>query len=459
VVLRWKAVSGATLYDLQIASDSEFKDVVLSVRIATNGYRWEATPERPHFFRARGLDGENRAGPWSESKEIAAVFVAPPLLKPPRGSSVSLDPNGNKIDFEFDTSPLFTSYRLEVATDEKFTAIVFEQTEPVAPISFVTKSAGTYYYRLTAQAEGGKQTAPGTVGSFTIQLSGPETLGAESIDARVGEDVELTWRACKGCVGYRVQIGTEPKWKTLVLDERMKLTHFTYQPSTVGHLSWRVFGEDAAGKRSLPSGVKAIMVTDAASEPTAKEKPSPPPRPPSPPPASAPVAVLEDSSTHFFYGVGHALHWNFGATVSPLARAEGGMSLPLGPGRFLLFLTGGVEHMDPSAEFPGANVRPDLLVFPLTIAFGYQGAIKNVRLRFAAFPSMNPALIVLTGPTTVTRTGGFGFGLGGQLALGYKLGPMQVFADVRLSWAPLVTNSLRVQTGGLVFGIGIWYEP
>lgn len=115
--------------------------------------------------------------------------------------------------------------------------------------------------------------------------------------------------------------------------------------------------------------------------------------------------------------------------------------------------------MDPSAEFPGANVRPDLLVFPLTVALGYQGAIKNVRLRFAAFPSMNPALIVLTGPTTVTRTGGFGFGVGGQLAVGYKLGPMQVFADLRMSWAPLVTNSLRVQTGGLVFGIGIWYEP
>jgi hypothetical protein len=308
---------------------------------------------------------------------------------------------------------------------------------------FVTKSAGSYYYRLTAQNESGKQTAPGPTGTFVILLPGPETTSPDVIHLRLGGEAELTWKPCKACVAYRAQVATDPKWRSLLVDERSKQTHYTYKATALGRFNWRVVGEDPLGKRSTPSTTKTLIVTEPASETVVEPPPPPPP---------------EDNGPHFFFGVGHALHWNFNLTFAALARVEGGLAFTLGPGRFLAFITSGMERLDVAAEFPAANVRPTLLVVPATLALGYQLTLKDFRLRFVAFPAVNPAFIVLAGNNTATSSGGLGFGFGGGVALGYHLGPMQVSLDLRVSWAPLITNTLRVQTGGMVLGISIWYE-
>ncbi len=443
VVLRWKAVDGAVLYDLEIASDPQFKDVVLAVRIATNGYRWEAAPEKPHWFRARGIDQEHRAGPWSESKEIAAVFVAPPLTKPAKGQSLALDPQGTRVELDFEPTAIFVKYRLEIASDDKFEKVVYDKTQEAPPFVYVATSGGTYFYRLSAIAEDGKATAPGPVGSFNLGFPGPDALTSERQEVEAGRDVALSWRACKPCVTYRVQVGRDPKWKSgSVVDERRTTDpRLVYRPAAEGQYVWRVIGEDKSGRRSAPSTTQKLTVTATAAA-TA--------------PASAPALLsAEGPGVYGFFGVVHQFAWNFQLTVSGVARAEAGIAFPLGQGRFLAFVSFGLHTMRPPvAEVTGPV---SLVLFPVTVVLAYQLSLGAWRLRFGAFPAVNPGFLM--GAAAGNMLPGVGFGVGGAVALGYSFGPVQAFLDLRASYAPLSTGGLRVHTGGLVIGAGFWYEP
>ena len=65
IVLRWKDVPGASAYELQIARDPAFVEIVLQTRTTSAGYRWEQLPTTTHWWRVRSFDAESRASEWS----------------------------------------------------------------------------------------------------------------------------------------------------------------------------------------------------------------------------------------------------------------------------------------------------------------------------------------------------------------------------------------------------------
>jgi len=65
IVLRWTAVPGAKAYELEIAADRAFSQVVVAEKVPLNGYRWRAAPQKTHHFRVRSIDSYGRKGEWS----------------------------------------------------------------------------------------------------------------------------------------------------------------------------------------------------------------------------------------------------------------------------------------------------------------------------------------------------------------------------------------------------------
>ena len=84
IVLRWKDVPGAKGYELQIAKDAAFVEVVLQTRVPTPAYRWEQLPSVTHWWRVRSFDAEGRASEWSQPRTVALESTVPipklPLL-------------------------------------------------------------------------------------------------------------------------------------------------------------------------------------------------------------------------------------------------------------------------------------------------------------------------------------------------------------------------------------------
>ena len=90
IVLRWKEVIGAGAYELQIAKDSGFAEIVLQTRTSTAAYRWEHLPAQPHWWRVRTIDADGRPSEWSAPLTVSFDSTVPENPPAPRRREAAL---------------------------------------------------------------------------------------------------------------------------------------------------------------------------------------------------------------------------------------------------------------------------------------------------------------------------------------------------------------------------------
>lgn len=429
VVLRWVAVEGAVLYDLEIATDAAFTDVVRAVRIPQNGYRWEARPARAHFFRARGIDKEERAGPWSEVKEIAAVFVAPPLITPTGGETIALDAGGAALTASFTPSPIFDRYRVEVASEPGFKTIVASEDGVSSPIRVGVTQAGTYWLRLIAGA-GDERTEPSAARSVSVggALGRPALLTPDSMAAAPGQSVKLEWRPVRGAGSYRVQLSTTTEFTQLIADGKTTRPVYELSVPREGLLYWRVIAQAPQQKSSI-SEVRRID-SQAAQALVA------PPR-------------TEPSALGAYFELGGGLRHTLAGYGTGDARFGGGARILLGPGalRFGLELT----LLPLTASRPAVTTDFSALMLAFQLRASYQLAIAGPL-------TLRPSLGLVFGPAF---SGGVtGVAVGGQLglAIGYALGPLLPYFELAGAYVPLSIGAVQTQAGGIIASLGLSYD-
>lgn len=77
LVFGWQAVNGADHYQLQVASDRLFHDIVADHRVAGTEFALPRPPSQVYFFRVRALGTADEAGPFSTTQQ----FYVPPLYR------------------------------------------------------------------------------------------------------------------------------------------------------------------------------------------------------------------------------------------------------------------------------------------------------------------------------------------------------------------------------------------
>ena len=144
IVLRWKDVPGASAYELQIAKDPAFVEIVLQTRTTSAGYRWEQLPTTTHWWRVRSFDAESRASEWSPPRTIAVDSAIPTQLKPADAQPIAC---GASVTFELEPSALIKEYILELASNADFSS--FRTLHSATP-SFEVPGlgAGTWWWRM-----------------------------------------------------------------------------------------------------------------------------------------------------------------------------------------------------------------------------------------------------------------------------------------------------------------------
>ena len=81
LLLQLQAVEGAARYHFQLAQDPDFNEIIVDQTLAEPRLTMPRPPGREYYFRARSLDTDGEAGPYSSPQ---AVTVPPasywPLL-------------------------------------------------------------------------------------------------------------------------------------------------------------------------------------------------------------------------------------------------------------------------------------------------------------------------------------------------------------------------------------------
>lgn len=238
MVLRWKDVPGASAYELQIAKDAAFVEVVLQTRTTTAGYRWEQLPTTTHWWRVRSVDADNRLSEWSAPRTVAVDSAVPTPLKPADGAVFAC---GATVGLELAASPLVKEYQVELSPSADFAgARLLKSATPTFELPGL--SAGAWFWRARAVDVRDTRSGAGPVRSFTVRVAPPRLRPAA--DAVLPAQVNLTWAAAGCAVSYVVEASHDGH-------DRVSLpaaaTQLSFKASAAGDYRWRVASLDDKG--------------------------------------------------------------------------------------------------------------------------------------------------------------------------------------------------------------------
>ncbi|MGV3620364.1 MAG: hypothetical protein ACO1OB_06090 [Archangium sp.] len=239
IVLRWKDVPGASAYELQIARDAAFVEVVLQTRTTTAGYRWEQLPQTTHWWRVRSFDAESRASEWSVPRTIAVDSAIPAPLKPADGANVAC---GASVQFEVDASSLVKEYQVELSGSADFNAVrTLRSNDTSLDVSGL--AAGTWFWRTRAIDIKGRQSGPGPTRSFMVRVGAPKLKVVADVTLATPQ-VSLTWAEAGCAKSYLVEATHDGKNKVSIPAPSSSLA---FRAGVAGEYRWRVASVDEKG--------------------------------------------------------------------------------------------------------------------------------------------------------------------------------------------------------------------
>lgn len=252
LVLRWKEVPQASAYELQIARDAEFKDVVLQTRTPTAGYRWDQLPESLHWWRVRALDAEGRAGEWSAPRTVVLDSALPVLTTPQDGAQVVC---GGPLEVALEGKTVIREYELSVSAVGGFDAS--RELHATTPAFQVTGlAAGDWVVKARGVDLQGKPSEWTTARTVHVRPLAPRPRALAEVSLGSASEV-LAWSETACATGYLVEgsTGGHEHFSRTVTG-----TSLPFHPSVVGELRWKVAARDASGHPGPFSAEQVVRV-------------------------------------------------------------------------------------------------------------------------------------------------------------------------------------------------------
>ncbi len=272
LVLEWKSVVDANLYDIQVATDSTFKEQ----NIAFSLYQINGTKVRvpdlnystKYFWHVRAKNNVSTSN-WSAFFQFSTSV---------RGADVPelVYPNDLQTKIALDTTLIWKpsaraiSYTLEIAKDKEFTSTFVSRSNILTTsykLSGLTNYT-SYYWRVAAVNDSGvsKWSEIRTFRTIaSIPTIGPKLLFPTQDSVNLEKYVPLRWTSVETCDLYQVQVSTTANFATadLVLDDaNVYKTNKDFTSTTFKtKYYWRVLGINEAGQ-SPWSEVRNFTIKD-----------------------------------------------------------------------------------------------------------------------------------------------------------------------------------------------------
>ena len=252
VDLAWDRVPGATSYDVQVATTSEFATPLESVTGTVN-LRYVPKvqlPEGEVWWRVRSAVGATKSA-WSSASFGYEAQPAPDPVRPSAGTVIQ--PPVDTPRFAWEPVAGATSYTLQVSPDPEFTdpALIITSTQrTTAAVLTGYQVAGTYHWRVRATLGTGYATRWSTVRDYLVRglPAARLTAPADSFATPV-RDVVLDWEPVPGAVTYQLQVSTDDGFLGVVHSINAVVGTSYSPPGTLNNdeYYWRVRPVDASG--------------------------------------------------------------------------------------------------------------------------------------------------------------------------------------------------------------------
>ncbi|WP_158859831.1 LamG-like jellyroll fold domain-containing protein, partial [Lunatibacter salilacus] len=258
--LQWNTVSGADFYQVQVGADQNFSAIVFDQAVAQGNtvnvpdLAYNAT----YYWRIRAVNNVGQSAwstVWSFTIENEPISIPlAPLLDAPaeNASNISIVPS-----LSWETVAGADGYLVQVATNNTFTDITFEQTGIVGP-TVTTVELGyqtTYFWRVSAQNSAG-QGEWSEIRSFTTKEppvvipATPELVYPSNNATGISIAPALSWLSVNGSESYQVQVATNDAFTDIVFQEAA-ISGTSVNASGLNFQTpyfWRVSAQNSAGQ-------------------------------------------------------------------------------------------------------------------------------------------------------------------------------------------------------------------
>jgi len=273
VNLSWNAVTSATVYYIQVSSDTAFNTatalqlVQSTTAVKVDGLRANIT----YFWRVRAVGystlsaGAASQSPWSAVWSFTTAAETPPA--PPAIPTLASPVNGatgliNPVTLAWNASASAAGYLVMVSPDSAFSTantLTLSYTTSATKLPLPQLKAGaTYYWRV--RAIGSSTVASlmsnwSTVWAFTIapeiQLTAPTLISPTNGSYGVIQPITLAWNSVANGYGYIVQVSVDTAFSTAIAKTfTTKETKLVTPPLRYGTLHyWRVCAVKTTGQQ------------------------------------------------------------------------------------------------------------------------------------------------------------------------------------------------------------------
>jgi len=250
----WNAAAGGGVtYQIQIATDSLFTNLVFNDSLVTAASR-RAGPlaaTTKHYWRVRGRNSVGVGG-WSTVQSFTTSIALPqiPVLIAPANASSN---QTTEMVFSW-TSSGATKFRFQLSEDTTFnSSIITDDTSLVSP----TKQYGflstttEYFWRVRASNAGGT-TDWSPIWTFTTSATAapyaPSLASPSNNATNVARTVNIQWFHLSNATLYRLQVSTDSLFGTTFFNDTTSQTQLSVGPMALNtKYYWRVQASNAGG--------------------------------------------------------------------------------------------------------------------------------------------------------------------------------------------------------------------
>ena len=274
--LSWAASAGATSYELQVSTSSDFSSIVYDqsgLTSTSQGVTGVATNNTVYYWRVNATNAGGTSG-WSSAWNFTVIYLptVPALVSPANGATgVSVSPA-----LSWTSATGAASYRLQIFSDPALSTLAYQKdsisgTAWTVAVSLLNNTQ--YYWRVGAKNAGGYSGYSDTF-NFTTIVAKPSVPALVSpINGATGVSVSpgLTWTSATGATAYRLQIATAPTFASLVYQkDSIAGTTWPVATSLLNNTQyyWRVGAKNAGGYSGYSDTFNFTTIVAAPAMPT-----------------------------------------------------------------------------------------------------------------------------------------------------------------------------------------------